>query len=659
MTKKSTQIQNKKNEVKSTKIVKMAKSFGHIDYIQNGAIFGWCYSGVNGKFEIVEFRVGSVHVGSAIADQYREDLDRAGYNSGACAFVWKIPAEYLNQDEDSVISAYADNGEQLQNSPVVLHGTYYDEEYHAIPVNIKSDINQINLYNLFDSVSFKPNLNSKKRVLTQGDNISEGWSINASTKDIGSIFYWIGIAELFGSELVEPLIRIHAQKPVGLVRVFGKFKKPNIYFVRPLVLYFHIGNKDKISTAIIKIRLMIKGADGVLRSLFSVSISQFPSTQKDFSLNIPADVINSISMDSIDDASVVFEFVGNINIELGRFKFSAGRNYNNKNILISDGFEDLNIENQYQTIRGYFRNDVDGAIDLDGQIKWKALSNQILPEIVIPIFDELPYVEKCLDSVINTVDFPHLVTLVDDGSSKETAVWLDKFAIDKPWVKVLRNQSNIGYTRAINRAIRESTGTAIVLLNSDTVVCSRWLEKLISVAESDKRIGLVGPLSNAASWQSVPRVKDQDDKWEVNNIYQDISLEDFARKIECIGAQNYPSVPVLNGFCLYIKRSVIESIGLFDEATFPHGYGEENDFCFRAIDAGFELRVAIDAYVYHAKTKSFSTERRSELSDKANLILQERYGNARLEDIACKFAAIDELNLIRQQLILDEGIPNG
>lgn len=658
MIKKSEQIKKKNNEIQSPKLLKVVRSFGHVDCVQNGAIYGWCYSGVVGKTSLVEFKVGDDSIGFVNADQYREDLDKVGYNNGICAFVWKIPAKYLNQEEDSVIGVFTELGEPLQNSPVVLHGSWLSEIDDLPSEDMRSDGNQLNFYNFFVHTKLRPDLNSKKRVLNGENKVSEGWSLSVNSKDVGHIFYWIGIAELFGSELVEPVIRIHAIKPARMVRVFGKFKRPNIFFIRPLVLYFYFGNNDKISTAIVKLHLTVRGASGIIRTLFSASISQFASTKKDFSLSIPADIINSMTMDAIDDASIVFEFSGNINIELGRFKFSAGRNYSSKNTLISDGFEDPVIENQYQAISGFFKSNEESLIDLNYRDSWKPLANQFLPEIIIPIFDALDYVEKCLNSVVETVSFPYLLTLIDDGSSQEVAIWLDKFAVDKPWVKVLHNQSNIGYTRAINRAVRESTGAAIVLLNSDTVVCSTWLEKLIYVAESDEKIGLVGPLSNAASWQSVPRLRDQDGNWEINEIPQNISLEDFVRKIESIEVSTYPSAPILNGFCLYIKRAVIETIGLFDEAAFPYGYGEENDYCIRAIDAGFDLRIAVNAYVYHAKTKSFGVERRTELIKGANVILRDRYGEERFADIERKFLAINELNSIRRQLIADEGISN-
>jgi len=60
----------------------------------------------------------------------------------------------------------------------------------------------------------------------------------------------------------------------------------------------------------------------------------------------------------------------------------------------------------------------------------------------------------------------------------------------------------------------------------------------------------------------------------------------------------------LNGFCLAIKRTLITDIGIFDEEAFGEGYGEENDYCLRAVKAGWQLAVADDTYIYHAQSRS-------------------------------------------------------
>lgn len=71
-----------------------------------------------------------------------------------------------------------------------------------------------------------------------------------------------------------------------------------------------------------------------------------------------------------------------------------------------------------------------------------------------------------------------------------------------------------------------------------------------------------------------------------------------------------PFVPLVHGFCLSITADVINEIGYFDEEHFPRGYGEENDFCFRAENAGFILAIALDTFVFHAKSKSYVSNER-------------------------------------------------
>ena len=73
-------------------------------------------------------------------------------------------------------------------------------------------------------------------------------------------------------------------------------------------------------------------------------------------------------------------------------------------------------------------------------------------------------------------------------------------------------------------------------------------------------------------------------------------------------------VPVLNGFCLFVKAEVVEAVGLMDEVAFPHGFGEENDFALRALAAGYSLKVADDVYVWHHKSKSYGDATRQALS---------------------------------------------
>ena len=74
----------------------------------------------------------------------------------------------------------------------------------------------------------------------------------------------------------------------------------------------------------------------------------------------------------------------------------------------------------------------------------------------------------------------------------------------------------------------------------------------------------------------------------------------------------------------YIKREAINNIGLFDEKTFGKGYGEENDFSYRCLQAGYRHLLCDNTYIYHKGTQSFSQEK-TELINSHLQILKSRY----------------------------------
>ncbi len=60
---------------------------------------------------------------------------------------------------------------------------------------------------------------------------------------------------------------------------------------------------------------------------------------------------------------------------------------------------------------------------------------------------------------------------------------------------------------------------------------------------------------------------------------------------------------------MFIRRALIDEQGLFDHEGFPRGYGEENDFCMRALKAGWLNLVSPWSFVYHVRTASFKGEK--------------------------------------------------
>jgi GT2 family glycosyltransferase len=149
------------------------------------------------------------------------------------------------------------------------------------------------------------------------------------------------------------------------------------------------------------------------------------------------------------------------------------------------------------------------------------------------------------------------------------------------------------------------------MLNSDTIVTEHWLSRLHDgLMRAGPKAMIAGPLSNAASYQSIPLVKDGG-KWHVNPLPAGLDVDTLGREVSTQAASLCPeSVPmaVLNGFCFMVKRELLETIGGFDEVHFPRGYGEEVDLSLRAYEAGYTSVVIPSVYVFHRKTSSFSME---------------------------------------------------
>ena len=192
-------------------------------------------------------------------------------------------------------------------------------------------------------------------------------------------------------------------------------------------------------------------------------------------------------------------------------------------------------------------------------------------------------------------------------------------------IHLLRNDVAKGYTFAANQGMRASNSSLLVLLNSDTIVTENWIDKMVQCIKSDNKIGIVGPLSNTASWQSVPDTIVNND-WAENMLPHDISINVMGKIVTKYSAHIFPRIKFLNGFCLLIKRELIDEIGYFDEESFGRGYGEENDFCLRTISAGWDLAVADDTYIFHAQSKSYSNEKRKALCEIADKALVNKHG---------------------------------
>jgi GT2 family glycosyltransferase len=221
-----------------------------------------------------------------------------------------------------------------------------------------------------------------------------------------------------------------------------------------------------------------------------------------------------------------------------------------------------------------------------------------LPLIIVPVFNALKHLGPCLDSITRTVPPDTRVLLIDDAST-DTGVlpvlqsWVNEA---KPFRRLLVHKQNQGFVASANHGLRLAQGD-VVLLNSDTEVTTGWLDCLAACLDSDDSIATATPWSNNGEIVSIP-------EFCVTNPVPE-NPDAVAKVIKSCGSPAYPQLPTAVGFCMAISMRVIKQIGAFDQDTFGHGYGEENDFCQRAEKAGFCNVLCDDAYVVHHGGASF------------------------------------------------------
>ena len=244
---------------------------------------------------------------------------------------------------------------------------------------------------------------------------------------------------------------------------------------------------------------------------------------------------------------------------------------------------------------------------------------KICVDIILPIYNGYDDLKLCLNSVFKYTNFQkHRLILINDNSPDKRIKKLLN-SIKKNNVIIIHNQTNKGFSNNVNTGFSLSNSRDVILLNSDTIVTANWIDKIVACAYSKKEIGTVTPLSNNATLASVPIFCAK------NEVPENLSIDGMAKLIEHCSIRNYPRISVAVGFCMFIKRIVIKDVGKFDAKTFGRGYGEENDFCNRAEQAGYIHTLCDDTFIYHKGTTSFMSEEKMKLKKEHNLILQERY----------------------------------
>ena len=225
------------------------------------------------------------------------------------------------------------------------------------------------------------------------------------------------------------------------------------------------------------------------------------------------------------------------------------------------------------------------------------INKQTRVSVVILMWNKADMTIRCLKSIIERSGYQNLEIILVDNASE-----LNEYEIVQNWIilngapiRVIRNNSNLGFAAGNNVGIREATGEYVVLLNNDTEVTSGWIWKALKHFRRTPGLGLLGPSTNNCGNEARVRLRSPEEDW-LDECFFRFNL----RTSETIEATSVAF------FCVFIPRKVILEVGLLDEG-FGRGYFEDDDYCRRVETFGYEIKIARDIFIYHKMGASFNT----------------------------------------------------
>jgi len=221
--------------------------------------------------------------------------------------------------------------------------------------------------------------------------------------------------------------------------------------------------------------------------------------------------------------------------------------------------------------------------------------------VIIVTWNAARYMRDCLKSVEEqNTGLSTEIIVVDNASADETA---DLVRNEFPNVKLIRNETNLGFARGNNVGIRESKGRYLFLINPDVIVLPGCLKNLITHLEQDPSIGLAGPKMLGADrivqrstmrfptpWNSFCRALALDVIFKGSKLFGGFLMSDFDH-------DRVADVDILNGWFWAVSREALNRVGGLDDQLFM--YGDDLDWSYRFHQAGYRVVFCPDAESVH------------------------------------------------------------
>jgi hypothetical protein len=225
--------------------------------------------------------------------------------------------------------------------------------------------------------------------------------------------------------------------------------------------------------------------------------------------------------------------------------------------------------------------------------------------IVIVSYNTKDVLKECLESIYKTIkNLSFEVIVVDNASKDQTREEISKLGF--PNFKFIQNKENLGFSKANNIGVKETSGRYVLFLNPDVVVHSETLEGMVYFMDKEREAGaatckviLTNGKIDDASHRGFPT------PW--NSFTHFSGLAKLLGRIEHFGGYNLKhldfsqthEIDALAGAFMIVRREAGEEVGWWDEDYFF--YGEDLDFCYMLQQKGWKIYYVPEFSVLHYK----------------------------------------------------------
>lgn len=275
-------------------------------------------------------------------------------------------------------------------------------------------------------------------------------------------------------------------------------------------------------------------------------------------------------------------------------------------ILLGDYFFNINIKQAYLCYENalFWCEDKSNPTILEKMNKAIEAGGTVpKSSMVILSYNNRQLTQQCIESIRQyTPVTAREIVVVDNASADDSVAYLR----EQRDIVLIENKINMGFPKGCNQGIEVSGIVSdILLLNNDVVVMPNALYWLRMGLYADENIGAAGSVANKAYMQ-----------WSGE---RDGTMEYFlshAKEINVPMKKPLEYRTWLIGFCLLLKRTALDKIGVLDEGFSP-GNGEDEDICLRMLLAGYYNVLVLNSYMVHMEHASFN--KRKDYSSLINL----------------------------------------